>query len=337
MTRLRSLAASLLCLTVAGATAARADVAQAPAPDPPPPLAWQNPVVSDDFPDPSAARVGSGYWATSTSTARAPGFPLLQSDDLLHWRQVGQIFPRPPRWTAGSLWAPELVTDAAGTRVYYSARRRGGRLCVAVAAAPAPQGPYTDRGPLVCQPAGSIDPTQVRDAAGRPYLVWKEDGNAVGRASRIWIRRLRADGTGLIGPRRVLLRNTDRWEGQVVEAPEIVSRGGWLYLFYSGNTYGPAPQCRYALGVARARSVFGPWRRDPANPILRSNRRWRCPGHASPVSDGAGRLFLLYHAYPARGGPLAPRQALLDAVAWNAAGWPTLNDGRGPSTAARLP
>ena len=56
--------------------------------------------------------------------------------------------------------------------------RRDGPLCIAVADAARPQGPYTDRGPLVCQDAGSIDAMPIRDENGRRYLVWKEDGNS---------------------------------------------------------------------------------------------------------------------------------------------------------------
>jgi beta-xylosidase len=294
-------------------------------------------VVAADFADPSATRVDGVYWAAATSTPRSPGLPLLRSADLRHWQDTGSIFRRPPPWTVGPLWAPELIVHEASVLVYYTGRRRGGPLCVGVASASAPAGPYTDHGPLVCQAAGSIDATQVRDAAGRPYLVWKEDGNAVRRPSRIWIQRLRSNGLGLIGPRRELLHNADRWEGSVVEAPEIVAHDGWLYLFYSGNAYGPPPHCRYALGVARSRGLFGPWQRDPANPILRSNRAWRCPGHVSPVSDAAGRLLLLYHAYPAAGDANAPRQALLDVVTWSPDGWPVVNGGQGPSTTASLP
>jgi hypothetical protein len=63
---------------------------------------------------------------------------------------------------------------------------------------------------------------------------------------------------------------------------------------------------------------------------------WRCPGHASPVSDDQGRLFLIYHAYRASGGAFAPRQGLLDAVTWTADGWPTVNGGQGPSTAGTV-
>ncbi|MGZ6641702.1 MAG: glycoside hydrolase family 43 protein [Solirubrobacteraceae bacterium] len=323
---------STLALAVAGAYA-DADTVSAPVPVP---KVWHNPIVAGDFPDPSAARVGGVYWATSTSSAGAPGFPLLQSADLVHWTRVGSVFRRPPRWAKDSLWAPELAVGPDGVRLYYAARRRDGRLCVAVASAPAPQGPYTDHGPLVCQPAGSIDPAEVRDAAGHPYLVWKEDGNAVGQPSRIWIKRLRSNRLGLIGPRRELLRNRARWEGAVVEAPEIVARDGWLYLFYSGNAYGP-PRCSYALGVARARSIFGPWVRDPANPILRSNAGWRCPGHASIVDDGAGRDFVLYHAYRSGENPFGPRMAMLDLLEWTADDWPQINGGRGPSTETMLP
>jgi beta-xylosidase len=328
--RLCALALLTVLMTVASSSATAEDFPPPAAP----PLTWQNPVVPGDFPDPSATRVDGVYWATATASLHAPGFPLLRSTDLLHWQRIGVIFPHRPRWATDSLWAPELIVDEAGVRVYYTARRRGGRLCVAVATAPAPAGPYTDHGPLVCQPAGSIDATQVRDAAGRPYLVWKEDGNAVRRPSRIWIQRLRGDGLSLIGPRRAMLRNSSPWEGRVVEAPEIVAHGGLLYLFYSGSSYGPAPHCAYALGVARSTSVFGPWERDPANPILRSNAAWKCPGHASIVSDGVGHDFALYHAYRNGAGPPGPRYALLDRIDWGPDGWPTINGGQGPSTSA---
>jgi xylan 1,4-beta-xylosidase len=329
----RRLLVPLLGLVLLLAPLAPADDSVAPVPAP---MAWANPILPQDFPDPSAARAEGSWWATSTASATAPGLPLLRSDDLVHWTRVGSVFRRMPAWATDSLWAPELAVGTDGVRLYYAGRRRNGRLCVAVASAVTPAGPYTDHGPLVCQSAGSIDPSEVRDAAGRPYLVWKEDGNAVRRPSRIWIQRLRPDRLGLVGRRRELLRNRSRWEGGVVEAPEITAHGGWLYLFYSGNSYGP-PRCAYALGVARAKSIFGPWVRDPRNPILRSNAAWRCPGHASIVRDQWGRDLALYHAYRAGGSAAGPRVAMLDAIAWSRAGWPVVNGGRGPSSRSSLP
>jgi beta-xylosidase len=330
---LRLPALLLLVVLMLGVKAARAQDAAAPVLTKPAPLVWSNPVIASDFPDPSVVRDGETYWATSTSSAAAPGFPLMRSTDLVHWTAAGTIFTKLPAWASNSFWAPEIFVDASGVRVYYSARKRGGRLCVAVATAKRVAGPYTDRGPLVCQRAGSIDPTTTRDRYGRRFLVWKEDGNAIGRPSVIWRQRLTPDGLRLVGRPLALLRNQDPWEGGVVEAPSIVVRGGWTYLFYSGNAYGP-PKCRYALGVARARSLRGPWQRAPLNPILGSSRDWRCPGHASFVTDDDGRDFVVYHAYRGTDPPLGQRYGLLDRLRWGSDGWPTVAAGRGPSSVA---
>jgi xylan 1,4-beta-xylosidase len=323
--------------------AVHGDDATVPPAAPPPaaaaaPLSYRNPVLRGDFPDPSVLRAGPEYWAATTSTASAPGFPLLHSTDLVHWTVVGQVFPQIPGWIAGDLWAPELVADPDhdGYLLYYAARRVNGPMCVAVAQAPAPGGPWTDHGPLVCQRLGSIDPTRAVDEHGTPYLIWKEDGNSVGRQTRIWAKPLAEDGLSFTGPKHLLLRNHAPWEGGVVEAPEVTTHDGWFYMFYSGNGC-CRPACQYALGVARSRSLLGPWRRDPANPILRPNRHWACPGHASLVDDGRDHDFVLYHAYRARLRGDPRRLGLLDKIDWGADGWPTIDHGDGPSLAGSLP
>jgi beta-xylosidase len=89
--------------------------------------------------------------------------------------------------------------------------------------------------------------------------------------------------------------------------------------------------------VARSRKLLGPWEKNPANPILKGNDTWKCPGHGSIVADQRGRDFLLYHAYHARDFVYVGREALLDEVKWNADGWPTINDGKGPSVRAPSP
>ena len=128
---------------------------------------FSNPVLPGDFPDPSVIRVGRDYWATATTSQWAPIFPLLHSTDLVNWEVRGAVFQTPPSWSAGSYWAPEIAADAGRFFVYYTSRKKDGPLCVAVADAAGPQGPYTDRGPLVCQEAGSIDAAPVRDENGR--------------------------------------------------------------------------------------------------------------------------------------------------------------------------
>jgi xylan 1,4-beta-xylosidase len=296
---------------------------------------YANPVIPGDHPDPSVIRVGSDYWATSTTSQWAPVFPVLHSSDLVNWTLEGSVFEEPPAWSAGSYWAPEIAEYRGRFFVYYSARRRNGPLCVAVATASKPSGPWSDHGPLVCQDAGSIDASPVTGEDGRRYLVWKEDGNSRKQPTPLWLQPLSEDGTQLTGTPREILRNEAAWEKNVVEGPFVLQRDGWFYLFYSAaGCCGRA--CDYRLGVARARKVAGPYERNPANPILQGNDDWRCPGHGSIVTLPDRRTFLLYHAYHPRDFEYSERQALLDEVIWKN-GWPEINGSRGPSAQAPAP
>jgi len=295
---------------------------------------YTNPVLPGDHADPSVIRTGNDYWATATSSEWAPEFPILHSRDLVNWTTVGAVFQRRPSWSVGNYWAPEISMFRGRYYVYYVARKQDGPLCVAVATASRPSGPYRDHGPLVCQEVGSIDPVPVSDERGVRYLLWKEDGNSRNQPTPIWAQRLSPDGTKLVGEKTELIRNTSAWEAQLVEGPFVLRRNGWFYLFYSGNAC-CGRECNYALGVARARRLLGPWEKNPQNPILKGNETWKCPGHGSIVSDQTGRDFLLYHAYQHKDFVYVGRQGLLDEVQWKN-DWPIINAGRGPSERARV-
>ncbi len=297
---------------------------------------YTNPVFAGDYPDPSVIRLGKDYWATATSSEWGPQFPILSSPDLVNWKIVGAIFPKRPAWAVGNFWAPEISEYQGRYFVYYVGRKKDGPLSVAVASADKPEGPYTDHGPLVSQDAGSIDPMAVTDEKGERCLVWKEDGNSRKLPTVIWAQKLSDDGASLVGERKELIRNDAPWEGAVVEGPFVLRRGERFYLFYSGSGC-CGRGCAYAMGVARSRSLFGPWEKNPANPILAGNEHWRCPGHGSIVTDDRGRYFLLYHAYEDKTFVFTGRQMLLDEVTFGGDDWPTINGGQGPSTGAPSP
>ena len=293
---------------------------------------YQNPVIPGDHPDPSVIRVGEEYWATTTSGTWEPEFSLFRSHDLVHWDISGAVFQNRPAWAERDFWAPEISTYNGRFFVYYTARKKGGPLCVAVATASTVSGPYIDHGPLVCQKLGSIDAMAATDELGLRYLIWKEDGNSRDQPTPLWSQRLSDDGLKLMGRRVELIRNDpSSWEGGVVEGAFILRHGNWFYLFYSGNAC-CGRRCNYAVGVARATSVLGPYQKYAANPILAANETWQCPGHGSIVTDPEGRDFLLYHAYrKSESAFFLGREALLDQVIWGPDGWPKINDGHGPS------
>jgi beta-xylosidase len=296
--------------------------------------AASNPVLPGDYPDPSVIRDSKGYWATATTSAWAPIFPILHSSDLIRWRTAGAVFQERPEWAETNFWAPEIAEYKGRYFVYYTAKKKQGPLCVAVATAKQPAGPYTDHGPLVCQEAGSIDAQPVTDENGRRYLIWKEDGNSRKQPTLLWAQPLDESGTKLTGEPRELFRNDASWEGHVVEAPFVLRRNGWFYMFYSGaGCCGRG--CNYALGVARAKNLLGPWEKNPANPILVGNELWKCPGHGSIVEDRRGRTFLLYHAYNAQESIFVGRQGMLDEITWGSGDWPSINAGKGPSSGPR--
>ena len=296
------------------------------------PPAHAAPLLRGDYPDPSLVRVGADYYAVATSSDFVPAFPILHSRDLVHWELAGNIFPQWPGWAAGSFWAPDISRVGATYFVYYAARKRDAGMCVAVATAAAPTGPYTDHGPLVCQADGSIDPQNLVTADGHRFLVWKEDSNSVHRPTHILIQPLSSDGLALQGAPQPLLVNDAAWEGDIVEGPYMIAHGGQYYLFYSGG-WCCNSGCNYALGVARSSSPTGPFEKDSANPILASNEVLKCPGHHGMVEDATGTWYALYHAYTVADGEMIGREWGLQAVTWKD-GWPQMNQGEGPAPSA---
>jgi beta-xylosidase len=281
---------------------------------------FTNPVYKGDAPDPQAILVGSTWYLFHTNTA-SQNVPVLTSPDLVSWQPHGDALPTLGPWAApGRTWAPEVIALAPGRYVLYytAASASAGVQCIGRAVASAPGGPYVDSAsaPLVCQASdgGSIDASPFRDADGSRYLLWKNDGNAIGADTWLWSRPLSADGLTLTGSPTRLLRQDAAWEGAVIEGPFFWRRDGRLHLFYAANAYdGPA----YAEGYATCASPAGPCEKAAENPILRSGNGASGPGHASMVEKD-GRTWLLYHAWPegAEGAVDPGRQLWLDEVTW---------------------
>lgn len=290
-------------------------------------ISAQTLVLPGDFPDPSVVRSGDTYWATATTSNWAPAFPLLESKDLIHWQLRGHVFTQLPSWADYYFWAPEISQDNGKFYIYYSAHKRDGNLCVAVASADRPEGPYTDHGPLMCQEAGSIDAWPMRDKNGKLYLVWKEDGNSVKLPTSIWAMEMDDGRTKLIGEKKELFRNDASWESNLVEGVSMIRHSEYYYAFYAGaGCCGRA--CSYGIGVARAKDLLGPWEKFSGNPITATSERWKCPGHGTPISKD-GKFYFLYHAYDKESNVYAGRQGVLSEFSFTPDGWIEFINGPG--------
>jgi beta-xylosidase len=280
------------------------------------------PVFTTNFPDPFILPAGSEFlaYATNAEEGRA-NVQMARSTNLVDWEFVRDgeglhdAMPDLPPWAReGWTWAPEVIRHENRYLLYFTAKERSSqKQCVGVASSADPRGPFTSAAtePLVCQRdiGGTIDPHAFRDADGRLYLYFKNDGNAIGRRTEIFVQSLAADGLSLVGEPVALLRNDESWEAHVIESPTMVRNGDSYVLFFSANHFGWEEHQRlspYAMGYARCEGPMGPCVDAEENPILYSynNREAGClsgPGHQA-VFEAAGRQFIVFHAHGAASG-----------------------------------
>ncbi|MGO4256810.1 glycoside hydrolase family 43 protein [Marmoricola sp. RAF53] len=269
-----------------------------------------------DFPDPAVMRVGATYYAYST-TSYGLNVPMLSSTDLRSWKAgpgtaanpSGDALPRTPVWSAGTeqkdgrfhatTWAPTVTRLGPGRYVLAYAtqvNRPGQLMCISVATAASPYGPFVDRSaaPVLCPPRGAIDPQVFVAPNGRPWLVWKLDHHP----AVLYTQPMTRTGTALVpgAPRRFLARIAQPWEGSIIENPAMIRYRNRYYLFYSANSYAST---RYAVGYLICKTWYGGCTRPRKRPLLATGGAIAGPGGATPFVDTGGRLRLAYHAWTA--------------------------------------
>lgn len=255
-------------------------------------------IIAADFPDPDVIKVGSTFYAYSTSSG-AGHIPVADASSAAGpWNVRGDGLPTKPDWAVDcepdcGLWAPDVSRRADGQYLMYFAAPAGAtkRRCIGVALSPGPLGPFhpLGDGPLVCDASegGDIDPASFVDTDGKRYLLYKNDGNAVRKPAIVWLQQVQADGVTFVGARKELIRNDQPDENKVIEAPVLVKRPTQYVLFYSGNGY---TGNRYFTGYAVSSSLTGPYTKA-YRPLMTTDtldRAVQGPGGADVLGD---RIF----------------------------------------------
>jgi hypothetical protein len=264
------------------------------------PLAPRPPADGRDAPDPFLLDDGNRWVLYSTQVGLA-NVPVATTPDLATWSAPTDALPELPAWAEwGRTWAPGVLRRPGDFVLYFAARSRAtGGQCIGAATSTSATGPFisTSLEPLVCQPelGGSIDPHPFVDTDGAAYLLWKADGNAIGRPSTLFSQRLRSDGLALEGGPAPLLHNDAAWEAPLVENPALVSVGGRYVLLYSGGWWESAG---YATGYATCDSPLGPCAKVTTERPLHANGGGVAgPGGACVITGPAGDLWLAHHGW----------------------------------------
>jgi arabinan endo-1,5-alpha-L-arabinosidase len=309
-----------------------------------------NPVIDANFPDPAALKAPDGYYYAYATQGDVSGkmqnIQVARSRDLANWERIGDAMPVKPGWASQTqdFWAPHVSLHDGVYYLYYSAKPdialidgKSG-LCLAVATAISPQGPFTDIGkPLQCGDGFiNIDPMAYDDpVTGKRLLYW---GSGFGP---IKVRELSPDRISFAPTSKTVdlvdvIKNEDPTNYQrLVEGAWVTRHDGFYYLFYSGDNC-CGPKAHYAVMVARSRNATGPFETRAQNTgahnsaILEADNRWIAPGHNAIIQDGTGRYWILYHAVDANnprekeGEDINSRRVMLfKKVEW-VNGWPKI-------------
>ncbi len=322
---------------------------------------YSNPVLDMDFPDPATLVAADGFTYVYATQGSGPdgtmhNLRVARSLNLTEWTLLGDALPQKAKWASKTrdYWAPHAIAADGRYFLYYSAKpdaaltddKRG--LCLAVATADRPEGPFLDSGkPLICGPGFvNIDPMAFDDpATGKRLLYW---GSGFGPIKVQELARDRISFAAGSAPIDLVatIKNEDPSNYQrLVEGAWVIPRGGYYYLFYSGDNC-CGPKAHYAVMVARSQSATGPFETmadatgAPNSVILAANAEWVAPGHNGIVTDARGDDWMIYHAVDARR-PRAKasdevntrRIMLIDRIEW-VGGWPRVA-GASPSSGAR--
>jgi len=286
-------------------------------------------LTNPDSHDPVMAEENGRYYVFCTGM----GIDMLSSDDSMKtWhREAGPLNPMPqwateyvPAYT-GHTWAPDIIKHNGRWYLYYSCSTFGKNISaigVATNSTLDPRSPdyrWADQGLVIHSEPGknnwnAIDPNVVIDEQGHPWLTFGSfwDG--------IQLVRLDDDMQTPIGDPVTIARARNPEDNMrrdnAIEAPFLVYKDQWWYLFVSHDYCCRGLDSNYKTVVGRSRDIKGPYLdRDGkamiesggtlvAGPddafsgighcsVYRFGDRWVFAAHAYDKSqNGASKLYL---------------------------------------------
>jgi beta-xylosidase len=255
---------------------------------------YTNPVYLKDYPDPFVLESKGKFYAYAT------GFRCMESDDLVNWTPKGQVLRAP--WSKEHYWAPEVVARKNKFYMTYSARNpETKKHDIGIAVADQPTGPFEHKAILVKgddNKVGVIDAT-IYQERGSAFLLYSEE-----EPRRIVLKKLSKDWLSTEEKTVEIVKPDRRWEKNVTEAPTLIKRNGIYHLFFSVGWYESSKKdASYAVCHATAKSLEGPYVKDP-EPLLKTiPDKVYSPGHQCLIKLKSGEWWMVYHGWNNEGEP----------------------------------
>ncbi|MEU7793214.1 family 43 glycosylhydrolase [Micromonospora tulbaghiae] len=297
-----------------------------PAPTTPAPAYPQPGRVSGDIGvhDPTVVKRPDGTYLVAHT---GDNVALKTSADRVTFRNAGAVFPGGAPWTstytggARNLWAPDLSYRNGRYHLYYSASTFGSnRSAIFLATSTTgDSGSWVHEGLVVesrtTDDFNAIDPNLTVDDQGRWWLSF----------GSFWsgIKMISIDPA--TGRRLGSAMHSVAAYGPGIEAPVLVKRGSWYYLYVSFDRCCQGAASTYRIMVGRSASPTGPFvdrvGRDMlaggGTQILASHGNVHGPGHQAVLADTDGDV-LFYHYYADDGASLLG----VNRIGYDAAAWP---------------
>ncbi|NIA28597.1 MAG: family 43 glycosylhydrolase [Actinobacteria bacterium] len=284
--------------------------------------------------DPCIIKSNNYYYIFSTGKK----IPIRRSKDLIEWEYIGSVFDAIPDWGiqtipgVKSIWGPNVFYHEGRYYLFYALSGTFGvnRLAIGVATNTTldPDDPgyrWIDHGKVIESKRtdnwNTIGPNIVMDDSGK---IWMAFGS-------FWdgIKLTELDSTTMkpVSASPVLISLARRITTRAIEAPFIVGRNGYYYLFVSFDFCCRGVESTYKIMVGRSVRVEGTYYDRTGKKmlygggslVLRSRGRWRGPG-SNAVLLGENGDWLIYHTYDADNYGIPTLQ--IRSLEWDAEGWP---------------
>jgi GH43 family beta-xylosidase len=288
-----------------------------------------------DAHDPVIIKQGDSWYIFTTGV----GIRIKRSENGTHWENVGKVFRSQPDWhrqmiprNDGNLWAPDIFYHQEKYYLYYSVSSFGSNTSVIGLATNAtldPQDPsyeWVDEGAVIestrTDDYNAIDPNVIQDRDGNLWLSFGSFWSGIKLVS-LDPETMKPAADPMLHP------IASRPSRTAIEAPFIIERSGYYYLFVSFDYCCRGVSSTYRIMVGRSQAITGPYLDKDGNDLMegggtlidKGDDRWKGPGHNAVYQQGVSAI-LVNHAYDKLNNGKATLQ--IRPLYWDVDGWPTL-------------